>query len=97
MSRNPSVIVPLARTCAAVVLLTLMLTGCKAKEAPTSDFISEPGLMTHDARVPFQRAYWNHKYDPKSFTEIMIAPVNTQYVMAQNFWENVSTAGIDKK
>jgi hypothetical protein len=90
---------PPPRIARALTLVTivsaLLLTACKAKEAPTSGFIANPELMAHNETSPFQRAYWNHKYDPKSFTEILITPVDTQYVMAQNMWEHVNTAGID--
>jgi hypothetical protein len=78
----------------AIVVSALLLIGCHAKEAPTSGFISDPALMARDTSLPFQRTYWNRKYDPKEFTEIMIAPVNTQYVMAQNFWEKANVTGI---
>jgi len=78
----------------ATITAAALLCGCHAKEAPTSQFIPQPALMARDETLPFNRAYWNHKYDPKSFTEIVIAPVNIQYVMAQNFWEKASSAGI---
>lgn len=74
--------------------VALLLAGCHAKEAPTSGFIDSPELMTRNQAGPFNRAYWNNKYDQKDFTQIVIAPVNTQYVMAQNFWEKASTAGL---
>jgi hypothetical protein len=90
MARHPTL-----RMTAVVIVAALSLTACKAKEAPTSDFIANPELMARDQTYPFQRAYWNHKYDSKSFTEIMIAPVDTHYVMGQNMWEHVNTAGID--
>jgi hypothetical protein len=80
----------------SVALFLILLAGCHASEAPTSGFIENPELMASNTSQPFQRAYWNREYDPKEFTAIMIAPVNTQYVMAQNFWENASTAGISK-
>jgi len=79
----------------AAVVFCLLFVGCRAKEAQTSEFISNPNLMTQNKTIPFQRAYWNHDYDPKAFNEIMIAPVNTQYVMAQNFWEKANIAGLD--
>jgi hypothetical protein len=57
--------------------------------------------MTKNESTPFQRTYWNKKYDAKDYTEILIAPVNTDYVAAQNFWEKANianaTPGQDKK
>jgi hypothetical protein len=80
----------------AVLVAALLLQGCHAKEAPTSAFIEKPELMTRDATLPFNKAYWNKQYDSKQFTEITVAPVNTNYVMAQNFWEQANVAGVDK-
>ncbi|HEY7118455.1 MAG TPA: DUF3313 domain-containing protein [Tepidisphaeraceae bacterium] len=75
--------------------LALALAGCGASEAPTSGFTQDPALMSKDPRYPFQRTYWNKKFDPKTYTQLYVAPVNTQYVMAQNFWEKVNVANVD--
>ena len=48
--------------------------------------------MTKNEKMPFQRTYWNKKFDSKAYTEILIAPVNTDYVAAQNFWEKANVA-----
>lgn len=70
-----------------------VLTGCKASEAPASSgFNSDAQLMSNDEKGPFQRTYWNKKFDRKNYTEVMIAPVNTDYVAAQNFWEKANIA-----
>lgn len=74
--------------------LALYLAGCKASEAPTSEFIEQPGLMSKNPNSPFQRTYWDKKYDPAAYTELYIAPVNTHYVMAQNFWEKASAVSV---
>jgi hypothetical protein len=73
------------------------LAGCKAAEAPNSGFNPNPELMSKDDTVPFQRSYWNKKYDPNAYHEIFIAPVNTDFVMAQGFWEKTNIAYIDKE
>ena len=98
MARAPTT--PFDHAPSVVVLATIvaaaLLQGCNAKEAPTSAFIGSPELMTRNADGPFQRGYWNRAYDSKDFTEIVVAPVNTQYVMAQNFWEKASAAGLSE-
>jgi hypothetical protein len=78
----------------ASIVAGVCLVGCKASVAPSSGFIDNPDMMSKNETLPFQRTYWNKKYDPKSFTEIMIAPVNTDYVMAQSFWEKTNTLGV---
>src|SRR5690242_1683044 len=71
-----------------------LLAGCHASEAPTSEFLPNSARMAKDEALPFNKAYWNKQYDSKDFTEVMIAPVNTDYIMAQNFWEKANTAGV---
>ena len=73
------------------------LAGCKAAEAPNSGFNPNPELMSKDANVPFQRIYRNDKFDPNAYHKIFIAPVNTDYVMAQGFWERANLAYLDKE
>ncbi|MFZ0035107.1 MAG: DUF3313 domain-containing protein [Sedimentisphaerales bacterium] len=79
------------------LLAGLTLAGCKAGEAPNSGFNPNPELMSKDNTVPFQRSYWNNKYDPNNYHEIFIAPVNTYYLMAQGFWEKSNLANLDKE
>ena len=84
-------IVGLATLCAAA------LYGCsEATPAPSSGFAENTEMMSAQQGTPFQRAYWNRSFDPKSYDELYIAPVNTDYIMAQNFWEKASLASIDK-
>lgn len=88
------------QTTPTFALATLLLTaaglaGCRATHAPTSNFIERPELMANDATLPFNKVYWNKAYDAKDFDEVLVAPVNTDYIMAQNFWEKASTAGVD--
>jgi hypothetical protein len=79
------------------LLAGLTLAGCKASEVPNSGFNPNPELMSKDDTVPFQRTYWNDKYDPKAYHEIFIAPVNTDYIMAQGCWEKLNIANFDKE
>ncbi len=79
------------------LLAGLALAGCKAGEVPNSGFIPNAELMSKDANVPFQRTYWNDKYDPKAYNEIFIAPVNSDYIMAEGSWEKMNIANLDKE
>jgi hypothetical protein len=79
------------------LLAGLALAGCKAGEAPNTAFIPHPERMLKDANVPFQRTYWNDKFDPRAYNEIIVAPVNTDYLMAHGFWENINIANFDKE
>lgn len=85
---------------AAVSLLgaaVLLQNGCKASEAQSSGFLDQADLMTRDSTTPFQKTYWNSKYAKAQFTEVYVAPVNTDYVMSQNVWEKASAANISKE
>jgi hypothetical protein len=86
--------------CLAVVVL-ICLAGCKSTDAPVSEFNPDAARMAYDASLPFQRTYWNRKFDPTAYDEILVAPVNTDYLAAQSFWEKANAAnampGQDKK
>jgi hypothetical protein len=50
--------------------------------------------MKAESTVPFNRMYVNPQFDHKTFTEIYVAPVNTNYVMAENLWEQAALANV---
>lgn len=71
-------------------ILSALLIGCRATPAPNSPFLHNPQLMTTDQcnkTIPFDRMYVNPKFANKNFTEIYVAPVNTDYLMPPNAWE----------
>src|SRR4051812_7613529 len=83
-------------TAVSMTGLLVLMIGCKAEEAQSTGFIGDSSKMTHNATTPFQKTYWNQKYDSKAYDELMVAPVDTHYVMAQNVWESASSANISK-
>jgi hypothetical protein len=80
---------------AAAAVCAVALAGCSATQAPSTGFLEDSGRMTADKRMPFQRTYWNKQYDAKAYTELYVAPVNTDYVSAQSFWEKANVANVD--
>jgi hypothetical protein len=76
--------------------LLVASSGCRAKPAPDAGFLKDPKLMTARTEVPFNRAWVNPKYRDKHYWEIYVAPVNTDYVMAQNIWEKASVARLNR-
>jgi hypothetical protein len=70
----------------------MLAIGCRAKPAPDSGFLQGPKRMKADNAVPFNRMYVNPEYAHKTYTEIYVAPVNTNYVMAENIWEEATLA-----
>src|SRR4051794_23846571 len=83
-------------TSLCVLLLAAFFCGCRAKPAPDSGFLEAPALMKADTSVPYNRIWINSRYKNRTYSEIYIAPVNTNYVMAQNTWESSTLAMSDK-
>src|SRR5262245_4391656 len=81
----------------ASLIVYLLSFGCRAKPAPDSGFLQDPKRMTADKNQPFNRIYMNPKYESKSYTEIYVAPVNTDYVMAENIWEKATLANFSNE
>ena len=87
------------KSCSTLLLplaCILVLVGCRAKPAPDSTFLRNPQLMRADTNVPFNRLYVNPKFKDTHFTEVYVAPVNTDYVMAENVWEKATLANANK-
>ena len=78
------------------VIFCLLSLGCRASPAPDSGFLADSKLMKADKDVPYNRIYVNPKYADTKYTEIYVAPVNTDYVMAQNIWEQATLASFNK-
>jgi hypothetical protein len=79
------------------LVVAASFAGCKAKEAPTSGFLENPNLMTRDETTPFQRTYWNSKYEKSVYTEVYVAPVNTNYILSENLWEKASAVNVTRE
>jgi hypothetical protein len=77
-------------------LLLCALCGCRAKPAPDSGFLQQPKLMKPEAGIPYNRIWINPRYLDRTYNEIYVAPVNTDYVMAENIWEKASLASSNK-
>lgn len=87
MSSNTLLTIPL-------LCLTLM-PACTETSPANSGFLQNPQLMSEQQGLPFQRTYWNRKFDPASYTRLYVAPVNTNYLLAQTFWEKAYQTGVD--
>src|SRR5262245_12529935 len=80
-----------------LLLGCLLLGGCRATPAPNSGFLHDPKLMVADKSAPFNRMYLNPRFKDKRFTEIYVAPVNTDYVMAESSWEKATIANVSRE
>jgi hypothetical protein len=77
-------------------LLLAASGGCRAKPAPDAGFLTDPALMRPSKNIPFNRIWINPAYQPDRYTEIYVAPVNTDHVMAQNIWEKATLGDISR-
>jgi hypothetical protein len=79
-----------------ILSLIVLVLGCRAKPAPDAGFLQDPKLMKAEKGIPYNRIWINPNYKNKTYNEIYIAPVNTNYVMAQNTWESATVAMSNK-
>ncbi|HLN93896.1 MAG TPA: hypothetical protein VK389_08535, partial [Thermoanaerobaculia bacterium] len=77
----------------ATVVLVLLIAlfgaaGCieKAKPASPAGFIPEKELEK-PSDLPFQKAWRKKDLDWHHYTEIYVAPWNTEYLRQMNWWE----------
>jgi hypothetical protein len=75
-------------------------TGCqrtveasKAKPAPDSGFLADPDKMeARTNRFPFER-FWCDFEALSNFTQIKIAPVDTEHVVEMDWWKSMGKLG----
>lgn len=88
--------------CAAVfsVLATSMtvvaMGGCRATPPPESKFNEGAPAMHKQSGDPFERSWFQAGLDGKKYDEILVRPVNMNYVMAQNWWEGASAENSER-
>jgi hypothetical protein len=68
----------------------VLLIGCstlKSDPAENSSFLEDSHKMTEQReRLPFHKAWVKSNINRKQYSEIMIAPVNTDYLIKNNGW-----------
>ena len=69
--------------------------GCRASPAPDAGFLQDTKLMKPDKEAPFNRLYVNPAFRDKSYSEIYVAPINIDYMMAENIWEKAALANVN--
>lgn len=78
-----------------LLLAILSLGGCKASPAPDSGFLEEGGKMKKVQRDPFHRSWADPNVNLDNYTELLVRPVNINYVAAQNFWGKSTLRSLD--
>ncbi len=81
------------------------LSGCSAiqsgsneakaiavEPAPNAGFIEQPDRDKKIAYIPFQRAWIKPGFDKSNYKKIVVAPVNTQYMLKMDWLHEMSSA-----
>lgn len=70
--------------------------GCKTAPAPDAGFIKEPEKMApQKERFPFDRVWVNPGAQRENYDYIVIAPVNTDYLMENTGWKAANPGNHD--
>jgi hypothetical protein len=85
--------------------LALTLAGCSSIQsgandvkamavdpAPDAGFIQQPERQTKRADLPFQKVWIKPGFDKSGYRELVVAPVNTQYMMEMDWLHKASSA-----
>ena len=75
-----------------VLLVCLVLTGCKAVPAREAGFV-DSSAMEKLEHLPFHKAWIKEGVDIKEFTEIYIPKVNTSYLLQSEWWQDFNRYG----
>ena len=60
--------------------------------APDAGFIENPEQNAKITFLPFQRAWISPDFDKRNYNELVVAPVNTQYILKMDWLHDMSTA-----
>jgi len=86
-------------------LLGLVLAGCSSVQsgsndlkaaavapAPDAGFIANPELQDKRADLPFQKVWIKSDFDKSGYKSLVVAPVNTHYVLEMDWLHQAGTA-----
>ena len=60
--------------------------------APDAGFIDQPGRQVQRADLPFQKVWIKPDFDSNNYRELVVAPVNTQYMLKMDWLHELSSA-----
>ena len=62
--------------------------------AKNTDFV-EGSMMRKDPHLPFNKAWKAQNFDKRDYSEIYVAPVNTEYLRQNSFWGELSIKDVE--
>jgi hypothetical protein len=80
--------------CSSVRTETNELKSMVVEPAPDAGFISKPELQSKRADLPFQKVWVKPGFDASYYKELVVAPVNTQYMLEMDWLHKMSSANL---
>jgi hypothetical protein len=68
------------------------LKSLMVEPAPDTGFIKHPERQTKRADMPFQKVWIKPDFEKSAYQELLVAPVNTQYMLEMDWLHQVSSA-----
>jgi hypothetical protein len=96
-----------AANLASVLYVASVLVGCSTVQsvsndvkdvmvapAPNAGFIQQPERDIKIAYLPFQRAWIDPSFDKGNYTQLVVAPVNTNYMLQMDWLHKLSSVSV---
>jgi hypothetical protein len=78
--------------CSAIQSASNDMKDVTVAPAPDAGFIQHPERQTKIAYLPFQKVWIDPKFNKDKYTQLVVAPVNTQYMMQMDWLHDMSSA-----
>lgn len=78
--------------CSSIQSASNDMKAAVVEPAPDAGFIANPERQTKVAYLPFQKVWIDPKFNKDKYKEIIISPVNTQYMFEMDWLHKASTA-----
>jgi len=78
--------------CSSIQSASNEIKSVAVQPAPDAGFIQNPERQTKVAYLPFQKVWVDPNFNKDNYQEIIIAPVNTQYMLQMDWLHDMSSA-----
>ena len=78
--------------CSAIQSGSNDLKAMAVEPAPNAGFIQQPDQQVKRADLPFQKVWIKPGFDKSNYKELVVAPVNTDYMLKMDWLHGMSTA-----
>lgn len=99
MGRRETMVTRITMSCGCIVMGAMFLgipLGCKTAPAPDAGFLQEPEKMApQKERFPFDRVWIKPDAQKEDYDYLVIAPVNTGYLMENTGWKAANPGNTD--